>query len=130
MKDRGGIRSARHVKLRSLSCATTIAARLYRGPESSSQPIDHNVSSCHVDFGPMAPNAQQRRDVVLSSFNAAIEASNLAKELCSITPAKPIFGSFSVILTMIKVDSSLRCVDGLHADRTRTGIDDERGGLY
>jgi hypothetical protein len=79
----------------------------------------------------MASNAQkqERRDIVLSSLNAVIEASNLAKELCSITPAKPVFGSFSVILTMIKVDSSLRCVDGLDADRTRTGIDDERGGL-
>ena len=98
-----------------VQCAATIAARLYRDPESSSQPIDHNVSSCHVDFGSMAPNAQQqeRRDIVRSSLNAAIEASNLAKELCSITPAKPVFGSFSVILTMIKVDSSLRCVGGL-----------------
>jgi hypothetical protein len=46
---------------------------------------------------------QKRREIVLSSLNVAIEASNLAKEFCSITPAKPVFGSFSVILTMIKV---------------------------
>ena len=57
----------------------------------------------------MAPNAQQqeRRDTVISSLNLAIEASNLAKEFCSITPAKPVFGTFSVILTMIKVRSFL-----------------------
>ena len=91
---------------------TAIAACLYRGSESSSQPGDHNVSLCHVDFEPMAPNAQQqeRRDVVVSSLNVAIEVSNLAKEFCSITPAKPVFGSFSVILTMIKVRFFLRCV--------------------
>ena len=56
------------------------------------------------------PQHQKRRDVVLSSLNVAIEASNLAKEFCSITPAKPVFGSFSVILTMIKVNLFLRCV--------------------
>jgi hypothetical protein len=46
---------------------------------------------------------QERREFVLSSLNVAIEASNLAKEFCSITPAKPVFGFLSVILTMIKV---------------------------
>ena len=57
----------------------------------------------------MHANAQRqnRREIVLSSLNAAIEASNLAKEFCSITPAKPVFGSFSVILTTIKVNSFL-----------------------
>ena len=53
----------------------------------------------------MDPGAQRqkRREIVLSSLNVAIEASNLAKEFCSITPAKPVFGSLSVVLTMIKV---------------------------
>jgi hypothetical protein len=51
---------------------------------------------------------QKRREIVLSSLNVAIEASNLAKEFCSITPAKPVFASFSVILTMIKVSPFLR----------------------
>jgi hypothetical protein len=51
---------------------------------------------------------QKRREFVLSSLNTAIEASNLAKELCSITPAKPVFACLSVILTMIKVDFFLR----------------------
>ena len=46
---------------------------------------------------------QKRRDVILSSLNAAIETLNLAKEISSITPAKAVFGSVSVILTTIKV---------------------------
>jgi hypothetical protein len=114
-----------------VKCTATVAACPYLGSGYSSCPADHNVSSYHVDFEPMAPNAQQqeRRDIAISSLNLAIEVSNLAKEFCSITPAKPVFGSFSVILTMIKVRFFLRCVDGLHADRKRTGIDDERGGL-
>ena len=57
----------------------------------------------------MDPDAQQQklRDIVLSSLNVAIETLNLAKEICSITPAKAVFGSVSVILTMIKVNSFL-----------------------
>ena len=43
------------------------------------------------------------RDGAISALNMAIEALNLAKELSSITPAKAVFGSVSVILTMIKV---------------------------
>ena len=43
------------------------------------------------------------RDAVLSSLNMAIDALNLAKELSSITPAKAVFGSISILLAMIKV---------------------------
>ena len=88
---------------------------------------DNNVLLCHTEFKPMESNDQRkrRRDVVISSLNVAIEASNLAKEFCNITPAKPVFGSFSVILTMIKVNPFLRCVGRLEADRERTGIDDQ-----
>ena len=50
---------------------------------------------------------QKRRDIALSSLNGAIETLNLAKEISSITPAKAVFGSVSVILTMIKVGSLL-----------------------
>ena len=49
---------------------------------------------------------QKRRDVILSSLNTAIEVSNVAKEACSITPAKAVFGSFSLVLTMIRVGLS------------------------
>ena len=49
---------------------------------------------------------QKRRDGTLSSLNVAIEAVNLAKEVSSITPAKAVFGSVSVLLSMIRVRSS------------------------
>ena len=47
------------------------------------------------------------RDAVLSSLNMAIDTLNLAKELSSITPAKAVFGSVAILLTMIKVRSLL-----------------------
>ena len=49
---------------------------------------------------------QKGRDGTLSSLNVAIEAMNLAKEVASITPAKAVFGSVGVLLTMIRVRSS------------------------
>jgi len=51
----------------------------------------------------MDPKTQRRQDGALSSLNVAIEAINLAKEISSITPAKAVFGSVSVVLTMIRV---------------------------
>jgi hypothetical protein len=51
----------------------------------------------------MDAKSERRRDVTLSSLNAAIEAMNLAKEIASITPAKAVFGSVSVVLAMIRV---------------------------
>ena len=43
------------------------------------------------------------KDQTISSLNVAIEGLNLAKELSSVTPAKAVFGSASILLTMIKV---------------------------
>ena len=43
------------------------------------------------------------REETLSSLNVAIEAMNLAKEVSSATPAKAVFGSVSVLLTMTRV---------------------------
>ena len=45
----------------------------------------------------------KRQDNALSLLNAAIEAMNLAKELSSMTPTKAVFGSVSILLTMIRV---------------------------
>jgi hypothetical protein len=58
----------------------------------------------------MDPKSQRsrRQDATLSTLNAAIEAMNLAKEISSMTPAKAIFGSVSVILAMIRVCSLVR----------------------
>ena len=50
------------------------------------------------------------RNGVLSSLNVAIEATNLAKEISSITPAKAVFGSVNVLLTMIRVRSLLSAI--------------------
>ena len=46
---------------------------------------------------------QKRQDNALSLLNAAIEAMNLAKEVSSMTPAKAVFGSVGILLTMIRV---------------------------
>ena len=46
---------------------------------------------------------QKRRESALSLLDAAIEAMNLAKEISSVTPGKAIFGTVSILLTMIKV---------------------------
>jgi hypothetical protein len=51
----------------------------------------------------MDAKSQRRQDVTLSSLNVAIEVMNLAREIASITPAKAVFGSVSVVLAMIKV---------------------------
>ena len=47
---------------------------------------------------------QKGRENIISSLNVAIETLNLAKEISSILPAKAVFGSVGIILTMIKVD--------------------------
>ena len=46
---------------------------------------------------------QNRQYNVLPLLTAAIEAMNLAKELSSATPAKAVFGTVGILLTMIKV---------------------------
>jgi len=65
---------------------------------------------------------------VISGLNAAIEAMNLAKEISSITPAKAVFGSVSVILAMIRVSPLLVCVDHPQAEMD-PGLDDQPDGL-
>jgi len=66
----------------------------------------------------MATTSQRtnRRDIALSSLNAAVEALNIAKEAVSITPAKAVFGTVSVILKMIRVSFLLACVERLQDD--------------
>ena len=62
------------------------------------------------------------RDAVLSSLNMAIEALNLAKEVSSITPAKAVFGTVSILLTMIKACFILFC-DEVFRTHTQLGHD-------
>ena len=49
------------------------------------------------------PQRSEGKDRNLSSLNIAIEAMNLAKEISSITPAKAVFGSVSILLAMVRV---------------------------
>ena len=49
------------------------------------------------------PQLPKGRDSVLSMLNVTIEALSLAKEVCSIAPAKAAFSSVTILLTMIKV---------------------------
>jgi len=70
----------------------------------------------------------KEREGAISALNVAIETMNLAKEVSSITPAKAVFGSVSVVLTMTRVSFLLVCVDRLEADMV-LGLDDQPGGL-
>ena len=58
----------------------------------------------------MATTSQRpkERENVVSLLNAAIDAINLAEKISSITPAKAVFGTVNILLTMIKV-CSLPC---------------------
>ena len=51
----------------------------------------------------MDAESQSPQDDTLSSLNVAIGAMNIAKEITGIAPAKAVFGSVSVVLTMIRV---------------------------
>ena len=54
---------------------------------------------------------QKRRENALSLLDLAIEALNLAKDACGIPPAQAVFGSVSILLTMIRVHFPLFCDD-------------------
>ena len=64
----------------------------------------------------MDTRSQRRRDDILSSLNASVEAMNIAKELASITSVKAVFGSASAILTVIRVGFLLVHPDQPQAD--------------
>jgi len=80
----------------------------------SPQPARHTVFSQLPRFPTMDTKSQRprRRDDALSSLNAAIDGLDLAKEIASITPVKAVFGSVSVLLTMVRVRFFLFCGDG------------------
>jgi len=62
------------------------------------------------------------RENAVSLLNAAIEAINLAENISSVTPAKAVFGTVNVLLTMIKVHFCL-CEEMFQA-HTQPGIYD------
>ena len=73
-------------------------------------------------------NRQKRQDNVLSSLDAAIEAVNLAKEVSSPTPAKVVFGTVTILLTMIRVRLLLFYNDEPQVD-TCLGLNEQQNGL-
>jgi len=67
------------------------------------------------------------RDGVLSSLNMAIDGLNLAKEVSSITPAKAVFGTVSILLATIRVSSSssmTKCARFTHIQDTMVNEQD------
>ena len=79
-------------------------------PDWNSRPSAQPV--CHIVFSQLprpstmdakSSKQQKRRENALSLLDAAVEAMNLAKEISGATPAKAVFGSVSVLLTMIMV---------------------------
>ena len=61
------------------------------------------------------------REGAASLLNAAIEATNLAEKLSSITPAQAVFGTVGALLTIIKVCSLLLC--SMFQAHAKPGID-------
>ena len=57
------------------------------------------------------------KDNVLFSLNVAIDGLNLAKEVSGATPAKAVFGSVAILLTMIRVGFLPFC-DGMFQAHT------------
>ena len=74
----------------------------------------------------MDPKSKQSkpREDVLSSLNVIIENLNIAEKASIITPAKDVFSTVSMILTMIRVSLLLFFQDSLQADKGHTGLDD------
>ena len=52
----------------------------------------------------------KEQEGTISALNALIEALNLAKEVSSITPAKAVFGSASILLAMIRASLLVLCL--------------------
>ena len=105
-------------------------AHLHWGLDSSSQPARRTAFSQLPSASTMAAKSkrQKGRNGVLSTLNVAIDTLNLAKEISSITPARAVFGSVSILLTMIRVRFALfRCeMSQVH---TQPGHDGQPSGL-
>ena len=62
---------------------------------------------------------------VLSSLNVAIEVLNIAKDVSGIAPAQAVFGSVSILLTMIRVRFLLSFDDTFQA-HILSGLDGQQ----
>ena len=73
----------------------------------------------------MEPKSQRskRRDDVLCSLDVVIESLKLAESLSSVTPAKAVFSTVGVVLTMIRVGLLLFCEGLLKTNKIHAGLD-------
>ena len=77
----------------------------------------------------MAPSKRTKgRDGVISALDVFIQTMGIAKDACGIPPAQIAFGSAGVLLTMIRVHSSLPCEEKL-LKHAHVGHDGKRSGL-
>jgi len=93
------------------ACHDKMAAHPYQSSGSPSQP-SRLIFLLQIPRTPTMEAESQRlkeREGFILALNAAIETMNLAKELSSITPAKTVFGTVSVVLTMTRVSLFLAC---------------------
>jgi len=67
------------------------------------------------------------REGATSALNAAIQDTNLAENVSSIASAKAVFGSVTVLLTLIRVRFLLSCNDLLQV-YTQLGLDGQKTG--
>ena len=51
------------------------------------------------------------REAAISALNAVVGAMNLAEKISTIAPAKAVFGSVSILLTLIRVCFLFSCND-------------------
>jgi len=109
---------------------TAAHRHLYYGLGSSSQLSRRATFSLLPCISTMIAKFQRPKgqDGVLSSLNMAIDVLNLAKEVSSITQTKAVFGSVSILLTMIKVRFPLFCDETLQV-HTQLGFGGQRTGL-
>ena len=105
-----------------------IVAHLRRGSESSSQPSRRTVLSQLTGVSTMEAESQRpkRREDAISALNEAIEALNPVK-ISSFPPARAVFGSATILLTLIRVRPLLSCYDLLHV-HTQLGLGGESTG--
>jgi len=81
--------------------------------KSSSQPSHPTVLSRPPQVSTMKAESQKPkwREGTAERLNAAIEATNLAEKVSSIAPAKAVFGSINILLTLIRVRPPFFCPD-------------------
>ena len=73
----------------------------------------------------MEPKSQRskRRDDVLCSLDAVIESLKIVESLSIVAPAKAVFSTVGVVLTMIRVSFLLFCEGLLQANEMYAGLD-------